>query len=358
MYGLGPLYTFGLAEARELAREARQLVRKGIDPIDARKAKRIQEELEAAQRVTFKQAAERYIAAKESDWTNAVHRDQWRVTLATYAFPVLGGKPCSEIDQALVLKVLLPIWTTKTPTASRVRSRIKKVLDFAKGNGWRTGDNPAELSTLEHALIGGKTAKAHHAAMPYQDVPAFLSELRERKGVVPRALEITILTALRTNEVLGAKWNEIDFNERVWTIPAERMKGKMDERREHRVPLSPRVVAILENLPREANNPFVFVGARAGHPPHGRGLFHLLREMRSNITVHGFRSSFSDWAHERASTDNFTIEMALAHKVGNAVTQAYLRSTLFAKRRALMDAWAKFCDGEETGGNVVQFRAV
>lgn len=351
-YGLGALHTVTLKDARERARLARLQLQDGVDPIDARRDRRIQEQVEAAKRVTFKQAAEQFIAANEEGWTNAVHRSQWRTTLAAYVYPHIGDLPVSVIDQALVLKCLTPIWKDKTATASRIRSRIENVLDFAKANGWREGDNPAVSAVLKHVLPAGKTAKAHHAAMPYQDVPAFLGELRGQEGVIARALEFAILTAVRTGEALGATWAEIDLAEKVWVIPAERMK--MDE--EHRIPLSDRVVEILSALPREAGNPYVFVAARrANHPPHGRALFKLLHEMRSDqaVTVHGFRSSFTNWAHERASTDNFTIEMALAHKVGNAVTQAYLRSTLFEKRRKLMSDWSAFCSGET--GTVVQF---
>lgn len=322
----------------------------GEDPIEAKKAKRVAAKIEAAHRVTFKQAAERFIAANEAGWTNAVHRSQWRTTLEQYAFPVLGDIPVRNIDQALVLKALQPIWATKTVTASRVRSRIENVLSWATANGLREGDNPARWDVLKHALGKGKPAKSHHAAMPFADIPAFLTELREREGISPRGLEITVLTALRTREVTEAKWDEIDLEERVWTIPASRMKAGV----EHRVPLSDRVVDILSALPREGGNEFVFVGDPM-RPLNSRSLFGVLRIMRPGVTVHGFRSSFSDWAHERASTDNFTIEMALAHKVGSAVTQAYLRSTLFQKRRALMEAWAKFCSGEGETGTVVVF---
>ncbi|MGZ9080439.1 MAG: tyrosine-type recombinase/integrase, partial [Burkholderiales bacterium] len=297
------------------------------------------------------QAAERFIAANESSWTNEVHRNQWQTTLETYAFPVLGDLPVSAIDQALVLKALQPIWQSKNVTASRVRSRIENVLDYAKANGWRDGDNPAAWGVLKHALGKGKPDQRHHPAMPFQDIPAFFGELRDREGNPARALEVAILTALRTREVTEAKWDEIDLNERVWTIPANRMKAGI----EHKVPLSDRVVEILSGLPTEPNNPYVLVGDRPLHPLHSYSMANMLRILRRDITVHGFRSSFSDWAHERASTDNFTIEMALAHKVGNAVTQAYLRSTLFAKRRNLMEAWSAFCCGTELAGNVVQF---
>jgi integrase len=351
MYGLGPLHTVRLADARERARQARLQLLDGADPIDARRDARVHAAVEAAKRVTFRQAAERFIAANESSWTNAVHRGQWQTTLETYAYPTLGDLPVSAIDQALVLKALQPIWQSKTVTASRVRSRIENVLDYAKANGWRDGDNPAAWGVLKYALGKGKTEKAHHAAMPFVDIPAFLGELREREGSPARALEVAILTALRTNEVIGARWEEIDLVERVWTIPANRMKAG----EEHKVPLAPRVIEILQSLRREKGSDFVFVGDRPLHPLHSHSMFNMLRNMRSSITVHGFRSSFSDWAHERASTDNFTIEMALAHKVGNAVTQAYLRSTLFAKRRLLMDAWSAYCYGETEAANVVQF---
>jgi integrase len=351
MFGLGPLHTVRLADARERARQARLQLQDGADPIDARRDARVQAAVEAAKRVTFKQAAERFIAANESSWTNEVHRGQWRTTLEQYAFPVLGDLPVSAIDQALVLKALQPIWQSKTVTASRVRSRIENVLDWAKANGLRAGDNPAAWSVLKHALGKAKPQKAHHPAMPFADIPAFLAELRTRGGSPARALETAILTALRTREVTEAQWDEIDLAEKVWTIPAARMKAGV----EHKVPLSARVIEILSGLPREANNPYVFVGDRPRRPLHSHSMLNMLRNMGSILTVHGFRSSFSDWAHERASTDNFTIEMALAHKVGSAVTQAYLRSTLFDKRRKLMEAWSAFCSGETEAANVVQF---
>lgn len=323
-----------------------------VDPIDAKRDARVQAKIDAAKRVTFKEAAEQCIAANEADWKNAVHRRQWRTTLSTYAYPILGDLPVSAIDQALVLKVLHPIWQDKMVTASRLRARIKNVLDWAAATGLRTGDNPAAWDLLKHALGKTKADTKHHAAMAFGEIPAFLSQLRTEEGIAARALETAILTAVRTNELLGARWAEIDLQERVWTIPAERMKAGI----EHRVPLSDRVIAILSDLPREEGNPFVFVGDQPGCSLHSRSLFIELRRLRPGFTVHGFRSSFSDWAHERASTDNFTIEMALAHKVGSAVTQAYLRSTLFEKRRMLMDAWAQYCSGDEATGKVVQLR--
>ncbi|HEX5851648.1 MAG TPA: tyrosine-type recombinase/integrase, partial [Solirubrobacteraceae bacterium] len=279
---------------------------------------------------------ERFIAANEAAWTNEVHRGQVRTTLATYTFPTLGDLPVSAIDQALVLEVLRPIWQTKHVTASRVRSRIESVLNFAKGSGWREGDNPASWDVLQHALGKAKPQKTHHPAMAYSDVPAFLGELQAREGSPARALEVAILTALRTSEVLGARWDEINLAERVWVIPADRMKAGL----EHRVPLSDRVIEILSSLPHEEGNPFLFVGDKPLRPLHAHSMFVVLRTMRPVLTVHGFRSSFSDWAHNKATTDNYVIEMCLAHKVGSSVEQAYLRSTLFDKRRALMSAWA------------------
>jgi integrase len=354
MFGLGSFRTFSLQEAREGARKARQQVQYGTDPIEAKRQRREDARREAALRVTFREAAERYIEENEASWKSPVHRAQWRQTLREYCYPKIGTMSVASIGRADVLQCLTPIWTTKNATASRLRARIENILNWAVANGYREkGENPAAWDILKHALPKvAKSAKKHHAAMPYKDLPAFMVELRTRGGVAARALEFTILTALRTGEVLNATRSEIDFEERVWTIPASRMKAEV----EHKVPLAPRVLEILTDLPSEANNPYVFVGDRPLHPLHGRSLFCLLRrDLGSGLTVHGFRSSFSDWAHERASTDNFTIEMALAHKVGNAVTQAYLRSTLFAKRRNLMEAWSAFCGGETEAANVVQF---
>lgn len=342
---------------RKIASAHHLLAQQRLDPLRIQAIARLAHPLHfvallTAKRVTFKQAAEKHIAANESGWS-AEHRRQWCNSLRDYVDPIFGDLPVSAIDQAFVLKALQPIWQDKYVTAARVRARIENVLDWAKANGLRTGDNPAAWSVLKHALGRARPDKTHFAAMPFGDVPAFLSQLRAEEGIAARALEITVLTALRTGEILGGRWTEIDLQERIWTIPAERMKGGI----EHRVPLSDRVVDILTDLPREEGNPFVFVGDQIGRSLDTRSPFKELQRLRPNLTVHGFRSSFSDWAHERSTSDPYVIEMCLAHKVGTAVARAYRRGDLFDKRRSLMEAWSEFCCGEVMG-KVVPLRGV
>jgi integrase len=335
--GLGPCALVSLAEAREKGLEYRKLLLNGIDPLDHRKALR-QQALEAAARdVTFRECAERYIAAHELGWGNAVHRRQWCATLEAHVYPIIGKLAVASVDTALVVRILEPIWATRPQTASRVRGRIESILDWAKVRGYRAGENPARWrGHLDHLLPAHRRLALvkHHAALPYADVPAFMRELREREGNSARALEFTILTAARVGEVLGAKWNEISGD--VWTVPASRMKG----RRDHRVPLSGRAVEMLQALPRTSE--YIFPGARGLIANNGPRK--LLRRMgRSDITVHGFRSSFRDWAAEATHYPNHVVEMALAHAIPNAVEAAYRRGDLFDKRRRLMDAWADYC---------------
>ena len=343
--GLGPVDDFTLDEARERARRARQLLRDGIDPLDARKDERAKQTSEkalaAAANVTFRECVEQYYKFHSRKWNNAKHSAQFLSTMKMYAYPALGKLPVAAIDKALVLKAVEPIWYTKTETASRVRGRIEAVLDFAKTRGYRTGENPAAWDgNLVHALPARSTiAKVkHHAALPFAEVPDFLARLAACEGIAARALEFTIFTAARTGEIVGAKWGEIDLAEKVWTIPAERMKAK----KEHRAPLTGRAVEILKALPRESN--FVFPGGRKGVPISNMAMAQLLKRMeRLDITVHGFRSAFRDWAAERTSYPNHVVEMALAHVVGNKVEAAYRRGDLFAKRARLMADWAKHC---------------
>jgi integrase len=340
--GLGPLSLVTLAEAREKALAARRQLLDGIDPLEARAAQRQHARLEAAAGIAFRQCAERYIAAHEAGWRNAVHRKQWHSSLATYCYPVLGDLPVAAIDTGMVLKALEPIWHDKTETASRVRGRIEVVLDWASARGYRTGSNPARWKGhLAQLLPARRKVRSveHHAAMSYSELPSFMAELRQREGVSERALELVILTAARSGEALGARWDEIDLDAKMWVVPADRMKGG----RQHRVPLSGRVVEILEALPREQSNPHVFIGSRAGKPIWNRALFELLRRMGRNTTTHGFRACFKTWASERTGFPREVAEAALAHLVGDAVERAYGRTDLFEKRRLLMDRWAEFC---------------
>ncbi len=341
--GLGPLHTINLDEARERARKARQQLLDGVDPIEHRKAARATQALAEAKAVTFKEAARQYFDAHERKWKNAKHRAQFLSTLEAYAYPIIGRLPVAAIDTGLVLKVIEPIWNEKTETASRVRGRIESVLDWATVRGYRTGDNPARWKGhLGEVLPArGQIQKTnHHAALPYTEIGGFVAALRQREGVAARALEFTILTAARTNEVIGALWDEIDFAAKVWTVPAGRMKAS----KEHRVPLSDRALEILRDLPRETGNAFVFIGPRKGGGLSNMAMAAVLGRMDcTDITVHGFRSTFRDWAAERTNYPNHVVEMALAHTVGDKVEAAYRRGDLFDKRRRLMAEWAKYC---------------
>jgi len=340
--GLGPVHTVSLAEARQKALECRKQLLEGADPIEARNGARARARVAAAKGVTFSQCAERYIAAHEIAWKNDKHRAQWRSTLTTYCDPVFGTLPVAAIDTGLVLKVLEPIWSAKPETATRVRGRIETVLDWATVRGYRAGENPARWRGHLDKLLPSRAKVArvnHHAALPYRELPAFMEALRAREGIGARALEFAILTAARTGEVIGATWAEIDLAERVWTIPAERMKGG----REHRVPLTDPAVELLKALPREDGTEFVFLGGRKGQGLSNVALLATLRRMdRADLTSHGFRSTFRDWAAETTTYPSEVVEMALAHAVGSKVEAAYRRGDLFEKRRALMADWGRF----------------
>ncbi len=295
--------------------------------------------------MTFRQCAEKYIASHESGWRNDVHRRQWPSSLERHVYPVIGDLPVHSIDTALVTKVIEPIWTSIPETASRVRGRIESILDWAKVRGFRMGDNAARYrGHLDKMLPARAKVRRveHHAALPYAELPGFMAALREQQGIAARALEFLAITAARAGEVLGAKWNEIDLAAKTWTVPAKRMKAN----REHRVPLAPRALAILEEMQahRHADEGFVFPGSRPGRPLNQRTFFMLLRRMdRQDITTHGFRSTFSDWSHERTSHSNHAIELSLAHSIGAAAEKAYRRGDMFEKRRKLMEQWGSYC---------------
>jgi integrase len=312
--GLGPLALFGLKDAGAKALDAKRLRYEGTDPLDAKRQARICARLDLAKAMTFQQAAEKYIAAHKAGWQNAKHADQWTNTLTTYAGPVIGAFLVQAIDTTLVLKVLEPLWSAKPETASRVRGRIEAILDWAKARGYREGENPARWKGhLDHLLPARARVRQgmHHVALPYGEIAGFVSALRQQEGVSARALEFAILSAARTGEVLGARWSEIDLGTRIWTVPAERMKG----RREHRVPLSKRAPVILEDMrggrAGEAEG-FVFPGAKRGAPLSNMAFLMLLRRMgRADLTAYGFRSTFRDWAAERTSFPSEVAEMAL-----------------------------------------------
>jgi integrase len=351
--GLGPFPEISLAEARAKALEHRKQRHDGIDPLAAKAARRQAQRLSAAKGRTFREVAEEFIGHKEAGWRNAKHRQQWRNTLCTHVYPVLGELLVAAIDTGLVVQVLDPIWTKKPETSSRVRGRIEAVLDAATVRGYRQGPNPAQWKgNLAHILPPRARGRrvVHHAALPIDEMPEFLVALRQRQGVAARALEFAILTAGRTGEVLGARWSEIDLTAKVWTVPAERMKAG----REYRVPLSDPAVAVLyearplalmkDGEPRPSAP--VFPGPRPALPMSNMTMLMLLRRMkRDDLTAHGFRSTFSDWAAERTAYPREVVEMALAHAVENKVEAAYRRGDLLGKRRELMEAWAKYCAG-------------
>lgn len=342
MMGLGPLHAFDLDEARERARLARKKLADGVDPLSANRAERSARALEAARQITFRDASQRYFDQNRRKWTNAKHAAQFLSTLAAYAHPIIGNVPVGDITTNEVLRVIEPIWYEKTETASRVRSRIEGVLAWATVRGFRTGDNPARWSGHLREALPARNAVArvrHHPAMPYAEVPAFMKALRDREGIAARALELAILTASRTSEVTGARWSEFDLSNGVWCVPATRMKAG----KEHRVPLSACAETTLRSLPRESE--FVFPGTRKGKGISNMSMAAVLKRMNvqpSRATVHGFRSSFRDWAAERTSYPNEVVEMALAHTVKNKVEAAYRRGDLLEKRQSLMVAWAEY----------------
>jgi integrase len=355
--GLGPYPEVALAMAREKALAARRQKVDGLDPLAKRRAEREAKRIAEARSITFRAVAERYIAAHEAGWKNRVHARQWPSTLQTYAYPEVGDLPVSAVNTGMIVRILEPIWASKAETASRVRQRIEAVLDYAKALGYRAGENPAAWKgNLAHTLPAMQKAKAavrretgrgeHHAAMPYNELPAFVAALRGRDGLAARCLEFVIVTAARTGEAIGATWSEIDEEARLWVVPAERMKGG----REHRVPLSEPAAEILAALTGDQ-------GAGKVFPVSNMAMAMLLRRMgRANLTVHGFRSTFSDWCAERTNFPAEVREMALAHAVGDKVEAAYRRGDLFEKRRQLAEAWARYCVGEDDGAKVIPLR--
>ena len=332
-----------LADARDEAAALRLKVKAGIDPLEERDREAAQA-LAAAQAskvagTTFRDVAKAYIAANEESWRNSKHRQQWRNTLDTYVYPVIGELPVAEIETAHVLKILEPIWKGKAETASRIRGRIETVLDSAKARGYRQGENPARWRGHLAQILPARTrlSRGHHKAIAYEQIPAFVRALHKREAVAALALEFTILTAARSGEVIGATWAEVDLEKAVWTIPADRMKAA----KEHRVPLPPRAVAILESL-QPLGSEYLFPGAKGGKLS-GMAMGMLMRRMKVDATVHGFRSGFRDWAAECTGYAHEVAEMALAHTIESKVERAYRRGDLFDKRRRLMDDWASYC---------------
>lgn len=348
--GLGPLHTVSLAKARVKAHECREILLAGTDPLDAKKDAQQAQRLEDAKALSFRDCATSYHLAHKDSWKNKKHADQWTNTLSTYAYPVIGDLPVGAVDVGLVLKILEPIWRTKTETASRLRGRIESVIDWATARGFRVGENPARWKGhLDHLLMSRSAANkvVHHPALPYKEVAKFIVDLRTQEGFAKQALELLILTASRTSEVLNATWGEVDLELAVWTIPGARMKAG----REHRVPLSEHACEILRNqlairqgTQRAAQLDYVFPGRKASQPLSNMALLQLLKRMgRPDLTVHGFRSTFRDWAGECTNHPREIAEAALAHTVKDKTEAAYARGDLFEKRRVLMSDWATFC---------------
>ncbi len=348
--GLGGLSAVSLANARDAATDARRLVKAGTNPIQARKAARAAE----ASAKTFGDVADLLLASLMPGFRNKKHAAQWKNTLHVYALS-LRKKPVATIGTDDILEVLQPIWLSKPETAARVRGRIERVLDAARAKGLREGENPARWrGHLDHLLSRRpKIEQRHHAAMPHEAVPGFVAKLRESEAVAARALEFSILCASRTAEVVEARWPEIDRGAKLWTIPAERMKAG----REHRVPLCARALAILDTAEKMRVGEYVFPGQLRNKPLSNMAMAMLMRRLGAEaFTVHGFRSSFRDWAGEATSFQREVAEAALAHVIGDKAEQAYRRADALAKRRKLMDAWAGYLGCSEAGSKVVSIR--
>jgi integrase len=331
--GLGAYPAVSLANARTEATKHRETVAAGSDPIAERNK---------TAEPTFGECADLFLSSMEGSWRNAKHRAQWRMTLMEYCQPV-RSKRVSLIATEDVLSVLNPIWQEKPETASRLRGRIERVLDFAKAKGWRTGENPALWrGHLKNVLPPRqRLSRGHHAAMPYRQLPAFIARLRASEAMAARALEFLILTAARSGEVYHAQWSEFDLEQGIWTIPADRMKAG----REHRVPLSDQALSLIRTLGETPVLEYVFPGYRTNCPLSSAAMEMLLRRMKADeYTVHGFRSSFRDWAGDETHFAREIAEAALAHRVGDATEQAYRRADALAKRRELMQAWANYSD--------------
>ncbi|MSQ87465.1 MAG: site-specific integrase [Alphaproteobacteria bacterium] len=360
--GLGSLNDVSLAVARLDAAAKRRQIQQGVDPIEARKRDKVVAALDVTKAITFKDCAEAYIAAHREGWRNEKHAAQWTATLEAYAYPKLGKLPVRDVDVGHVLKVLEQkcddlkskptLWSGKTQTASRVRGRIEAILDWAKVRKYRDGENPARWrGNLEHSLPARtKVQKViHYPALPYAEIGSFITKLRIQRNTAAIALELLILTGTRTSEVLGARWDEIDEDKALWVIPANRIKAG----KEHRIPLSAPALAIIKQLAKSKESEFVFRGKKGKTLTINVMMDVLKRMERNDITVHGFRSTFRDWAAESTNYPRDVAEMALAHTIGDKVEAAYRRGDLMEKRRRMMDDWAKFCGTVTKAGNVV-----
>jgi integrase len=361
--GLGPARgrsAVSLSQARAKARQLHGAVREGRDPLAEREAEKAKAQAYAAKAkaaaMTFGEVADMYIAAHEASWRNLKHRQQWRNTLDQYALPVLGAMPVGSVDTGEVMRILQPVWRGKMETASRVRGRIERILDYAKARGWRDGENPARWRGHLDQLLAKRSKMqrvAHHAALPWREIGAFMQRLRQISGISARCLEFLVLTACRSGEVRGARWNEIDLAHAVWTIPAQRMKAG----REHRVPLSEPAMAVLHAMAQLGTEGFVFPGLKATSALSDVALAKAVDVAGGNgATVHGFRSTFRDWCAETTNYPRELAEAALAHMLKDRVKPAYQRGDLLEKRRRLMTDWAASCGREMVASAVVTLR--
>ena len=357
--GLGSCQAVSLKQAREKAREYHEMIREGRDPVAERDERKAAVRAEAAKRLTFDEAARQWLKVKRAELSNAKHAAQIGNQLSTYASPVIGKMAVADIELSHVLQVLEPHWQEKSESMSRLCGRLREILDWAAVRGHRdpNAPNPAQWKgRLDKVLPApGKIRDVkHHTALPYADVPAFMEQLREREAMAARCLEFTILTAVRSSEARGATWDEIDLDNAVWTIPAERMKTK---KAEHRVPLSDDAETLLRGLPRMKDCDLVFPSTQ-NKQMSDMALSALMKRMEVNATPHGFRSSFRDWAAECTGFANEVCEQALAHAIPSGVERAYRRGDLFSKRRYLMQSWSDYCAGRApVSGEVVPMRA-
>ena len=342
--GLGPYPNISLKKARELIIHSRQQITEGKDPLHEKQAAQAAERIAMAKSKTFDECAATYIEDHEAEWKNKKHVQQWRNTIRDYASPIIGSTSIAEITTADIIRILKPMWQKKNVTASRVRGRIESILDWATAHDLRSGDNPGRWTGhLEHLLAKStpeQRAEKHHAAMPYADIPDFIKKLDAQEGMARWALEFLILTATRTSEVINAEWSEIDFDRKLWTIPAIRMKAG----KEHRVPLVKRSLDILETVKPFSHERYIFAAGKKDLPLSNMAMVMLLRRMKiEDITVHGFRSTFRDYIAAETLHDYHTAEAALAHKLQDKVAAAYARSDLFDKRFKMMQDWSDYC---------------
>jgi len=343
--GLGGLRRVSLASARERAQQCRTQLGNGLDPIEERRRERAQRAAQLARTKTFDECTTAYIRANRAGWKNEKHVAQWESTLATYASPFIGTLSVRDIDTTHVVSVLESIWEAKPETASRVRGRVEAVLDWAKAHRYREDENPARWKGHLDKVLPARTKVRkvrHHAALPYGEVAAFMRTLRGQEGLAARALELAVLTAARTNEVIGARRGEFDLEAGMWTVPAERMKAQ----RAHRIPLSVSALALVRRLFDDTDSDLLFPGGKKDRPLSNMAMLTVLRRMKcTGLTVHGFRSTFRDWAAECTTYPNEMAEMALAHTVDDKVEAAYRRGDMFQRRKQMMDDWATWCEG-------------